>query len=179
MSSFLAFNDCDYRRYSKGCRIPCDPGYPAMAWGGYLPGDEPGNYCSETDCHCEPGGDVNLEDCPMMKLTSLRDPELEPGEDTKNSPILKDKETEELYFSEIAEWFDLRSFQKMQVDKIKELIKERVEEYKTSIANGSFRKQAAVECLQDDLDQIQKAISEAYASIPEIIRMKVNDGSVS
>lgn len=179
MSNIRSFEDCDCRRYRRGYKIPRDPGYPAMAWGGYLPGDEPGNYCSETDCSCEPGANIDLEDCPRMELTTLRDPELEVGEDSKESPIWRDKETGELYFFELGDWFDLRSFQKMHVEKIKELLRDRVEEYKASIANGSFRKQAAVECLQDDLDQIQKAVSETYASIPEIISMKVNDGSVS
>ena len=68
MSSFTAFDDCRYRTYFSGCKIRSgDDGYPCSAWGHYLPGDEPGNRCTETESDCSGYDEIDLEECPRME----------------------------------------------------------------------------------------------------------------
>ncbi len=52
---------CNNKIWSPGYPIPKDDGYPASAWGSYLPGDEPGWKCMENDTACLG------EECPIWK----------------------------------------------------------------------------------------------------------------
>ena len=63
MNTTYPLKDCKYRVYYKGCKIPKTHGYPCDTWGSYLPGDEPGYYCSETQMRCEEHQKINIEDC--------------------------------------------------------------------------------------------------------------------
>ncbi len=44
--------DCNDAYWFTGCIIPRNGNYPERAWGTYLPGDEPGYMCRETEDYC-------------------------------------------------------------------------------------------------------------------------------
>lgn len=93
-------SSCEHRCYQKGIKIPRDPDYPASAWGHYLPGDEPGNYCDITSFSCEIE-DVPLEDCPKIKLTNTIC--LHCKEDTSQDIFLHKIQGSEYYICQVCQ----------------------------------------------------------------------------
>ena len=168
----ITFRDCKYRQYCNGHKIGRDFGYPESCWGTYLPGDEPGNKCTINDIECEPDGNVDISECFRMDKLDKRHPNLSEGEPIKDFPIWLDKETNDYYFPEGGYWMSSREFQMAQIEQIKTLISERIQEYRDDIINNKTTPQIAVDCLQNDLDIIQSAIGEAYTSIGQILSTK-------
>lgn len=105
--STISFSDCPNLYYSKGHKIGCDPGYPEMAWGSYLPGDEPGYRCKLSDESC--GGDPELDKCERMEKTEILCPcnFEEDCEPDKDLILWLDDETKEYYCPEEDTWYGI------------------------------------------------------------------------
>lgn len=64
---FHIIDHCPERSWVKGERVMVgDPGYPAMTWGSYLPGDEPHWECAIDGGYCDE--DIDAYDCPRFEL---------------------------------------------------------------------------------------------------------------
>ena len=96
--------DCDHRSYQKGCKIPVGASsYPSMAWGSYLPGDEPGYYCELLGGGCNEEGPDSYDVCPRMEQTETPCPnclEENQGEIFREFDLWLDKDENILYCQE-------------------------------------------------------------------------------
>jgi len=101
MTVMTSFENCSKRVYFKGRKIPKDPGYPCSAWGSYLPGDEPGYYCSETEEECNESCEIGIDECPRMSITDIK---VKLDDDTI-STLWRDEDSDDLYSPEDNNWF--------------------------------------------------------------------------
>jgi hypothetical protein len=100
--NYITHDDCEHRKYQKGCKIASgDPYYPASAWGAYLPGDEPGNYCDFNECSCECYTPIEIDSCGRMEKTEKVCPKC--LEEEIESIVYFDKDLDEYYCPECGE----------------------------------------------------------------------------
>ena len=103
MESRVNIESCCRREYQKGYKIPIGSfNMPMRSYGSYLPGDEPGEYCSITGEPCSNNFEISLDNCPRMELLGVvKDPE----DEDQNITVWYDEDKNQYYCVEFGSWY--------------------------------------------------------------------------
>lgn len=105
MNKFYPFHECPFREYRRGFPIVNSPDYPKSSLPYYLPGDEPGYFCIESDLKCDKTEKINCEDCPRLYK-----------EFTSEGEIFIDSVNQQHYIPWMESWISLEEYETMMSD---------------------------------------------------------------